>query len=111
MWKRLLIVTVDELHRLIDSGAAPLVLDVRSGFEFNSGHIPAAVHAPLMSLVKTTSALPCDKESLLVLTCEHGPRAQLARMMLKWSGFRNIELLDGHMACWRRSGHPLEKGN
>jgi hydroxyacylglutathione hydrolase len=64
-----------------------------------------------MSLVKAAATLSCDKESLLVLTCEHGPRAQLAKMMLKWSGFRNIELLDGHMTCWRRSGHPVEKGS
>ncbi len=101
--------TAEELHRLIEAAQAPVVLDVRSGFEFNSGHISAAVHAPMMSLVKTVARLSCDKEQLLVLTCEHGPRAQLARMILKWSGFRNIELLDGHMARWRRSDYPLVK--
>lgn len=102
--------TVEELIDRIKVGQSPVVLDVRSGMEFKSGHISGAVHAPLASLVKTTAALSLDKNSLMVLTCEHGPRAQLAKMVLKLAGFRNVELLHGHMACWRRSGCPVIKG-
>lgn len=103
--------TVEELERLERSGRQPMILDVRSAFEYSTGHIPGSIHAPLTSLLGKTSPLSDDKKKPLVLVCEHGPRAQLGKALLKWSGYRNIELLDGHMASWRRSGRPMHKGN
>lgn len=101
--------TAEELDRRIKSKQAPIILDVRSGFEFNSGHIPGAVHAPLANVLQATTAASLNKADLVVLTCEHGPRAQLARMLLKWHGYKNIELLEGHMASWRQAGRSVKK--
>ncbi len=98
-----------ELALKLNSPVPPCVLDVRSSFEFKAGHIPTAVHAPFWSILLRLSSLPKDKESLIVLTCEHGPRAQLAKSMLGAVGFRNLQLLKGHMSGWRRDGLPLEK--
>jgi hydroxyacylglutathione hydrolase len=98
-----------ELAKKIQAGQAPCVLDVRSGFEFNSGHIPGAVHAPLLKILLRRMALTGEKQALIVLTCEHGPRAHLARTLLGLIGYRNLQLLDGHMAGWRRAGLPLER--
>jgi hydroxyacylglutathione hydrolase len=98
-----------DLVKKIQAGKAPCVLDVRSGFEFDSGHIPEAVHAPFLKILLRRVALPREKQSLIVLTCEHGPRAHLARTLLGLLGYRNLRLLDGHMAGWRRSGLPLER--
>jgi rhodanese-related sulfurtransferase len=53
--------------------------------------------------------LPDDKNAELVLTCEHGPRAQMAQRILAVYGYRKTTLLDGHMAGWKRAGLPLEK--
>lgn len=103
--------TVEELERHERSSSRPPVLDVRSTFEYRSGHIPEAIHAPLISLLGKAAALTGDKRQLLVLVCEHGPRAQLGKALLKWSGYKNVELLDGHMASWRQSGCPMHKGN
>jgi hydroxyacylglutathione hydrolase len=98
-----------ELAKKIRSGKAPCVLDVRSGFEFNSGHIPGAVHAPFLKILCRRLALPREKQPLIVLTCEHGPRAHLVRTLLGLLGYRNLELLDGHMSGWRRASLPLER--
>jgi len=103
-------VKAEELQRLIKSGHAPLVLDVRSRFEFNAGHIAGAVHAPLTSVLNVLASTACAKDDLVVITCEHGPRAQLARMLLKMRGFSKVELLDGHMASWRRERLDMKKG-
>jgi hydroxyacylglutathione hydrolase len=100
----------EELERHLKSKQAPVILDVRSGFEFKSGHIPGAIHSPLVRIQKSTATAAQSKSDLLVLVCEHGPRAQLARMLLKWHGYKNLELLNGHMAQWRRSGRLLQKG-
>ena len=102
--------TAEELTGLIKTGRAPLILDVRSGFEFNSGHIAGAVHAPFTSVLNSLAAASCAKDDPIVITCEHGPRAQLAKVLLKMRGFRKVELLDGHMAHWRGMGLAVQKG-
>ena len=53
--------------------------------------------------------LPENKISELVITCEHGPRALMAKRLLAIYGYRNATLLDGHMLGWRKAGLPLEK--
>ncbi len=53
--------------------------------------------------------LQAVRSARLVVTCEHGPRAQIAVALLGRCGYANVTLLDGHMAGWRRAGFPLEK--
>jgi len=98
-----------ELVRRIKEGKPPVVLDARSGFEYRSGHIPGAIHAPFMKVLLRLAELPEDKGQTVVLTCEHGPRAQMVMSTLSRSGYSKIELLEGHMAGWRRAKLPLEK--
>ncbi len=98
-----------ELAKRLKSAQTPCIVDVRSGFEYRSGHIPGALHLPFLSILLHLSALPKDKQAKVVLTCEHGPRAQLAQSMLRMAGFRNLDLLEGHMSAWRRANLPMEK--
>jgi hydroxyacylglutathione hydrolase len=98
-----------ELMQRITSNSAPQVIDARSGLEFNSGHIPGAIHAPVRKILLKSARLPEDKNCELVITCEHGPRALMAKRLLALYGYHNITLLDGHMLGWRRAGLPLEK--
>jgi rhodanese-related sulfurtransferase len=98
-----------ELAQRITSNSAPQVIDVRSGLEFKRGHIPGAIHAPVLKILLKRTSLPKDKDSELVITCEHGPRAMIAKTLLAIYGYRNATLLEGHMLGWRRAGLPLEK--
>ena len=98
-----------ELTRRMKSKESPSVVDVRSGFEFRSGHIPGAIHAPTLKILFKLTSLPEDRSTELVVTCEHGPRAQIAQGLLNMYGYRNVTLLDGHMSGWRRAGLPMEK--
>ena len=98
-----------ELAQRIKSKKAPTVVDVRSGFEFRSGHVPGAIHAPTWKILFKMAQLPEDKNAELVVLCEHGPRAQMAQGLLGMYGYRNTTLLEGHMAGWRRAGLTLEK--
>ncbi|PLX89302.1 MAG: rhodanese-like domain-containing protein [Desulfuromonas sp.] len=97
------------LARQLATGGAPEILDVRSGLEYRSGHIPQALHAPLTKILLRLVRLPQDKQQLIVITCEHGPRAQLAMRVLRGLGYVRLELLEGHMTGWRRAGLPIEK--
>ncbi|HJV66851.1 MAG TPA: rhodanese-like domain-containing protein [Geomonas sp.] len=98
-----------ELLKRMKAGNAPAVVDVRTGFEWRRGHIPGALHAPTWKILLGMAPLPKDKQAEMVVLCELGPRAQIAKALLGVFGYRNLDLLDGHMAGWRHSGHPVEK--
>lgn len=98
-----------ELSQRIASGRPPAVIDVRTGIEFRRGHIPGARHVPTWKLLLGLARLPSDRQTEMVLTCEHGPRAMIVKGLLGLIGYRNTTLLTGHMAHWRRSALPLER--
>ena len=87
----------------------PVIIDVRSGFEFAAGHIPGALHLPLLKcLFRVRQEVP-DREREVVLYCEHGPRAGLVKGLLGALGYRSTRCLDGHMHRWRRDRRKIEK--
>jgi hydroxyacylglutathione hydrolase len=98
-----------ELAQRIVSGKTPVILDVRTGIEFRRGHIPGAVHAPTWKIVLRMAAIPSGRNTELVVTCELGPRARIVKGLLGLFGYRNVTLLEGHMAAWRRAGRQLAK--
>ena len=98
-----------ELTKRMAAGQAPTVIDVRTGFEFRAGHISGAVHAPIWKILLWLAPLPADKQAETVVLCELGPRAWMAKVVLGCLGYRNVTLLTGHMAGWRRAGLPMEK--
>jgi hydroxyacylglutathione hydrolase len=101
--------TAETLVKQLKTKTPPLVIDVRSGLEYRSGHIPGALHLPTSKIIFSRGRLPRAKETLLVITCEHGPRATLAKSVLSLFGYRNCTLLDGHMHAYRQKRLPLEK--
>ena len=98
-----------ELQKRMKENRAPVIVDVRTIFEFRKGHIPGALHTPTWKIMLGLSALPSDRNAELVVTCEHGPRAQIATGLLKLYGYRNVVLLGGQMSGWRQAGRPQEK--
>ena len=98
-----------ELAEKIAHGQSPTVVDVRTGFEFRTGHIPGAINAPIWKIMLGLSSLPKDRQAELVVLCELGPRAVMGKLLLGFLGYCNVTLLGGHMAVWRRSGFPLKK--
>jgi rhodanese-related sulfurtransferase len=111
-----------DLERRIRAGDAPVVVDVRSGFEFRRGHVPGAYHVPFWTLpfgarriraacarsVDPSGAQPAPSERPVVMYCGLGPRAWYAGAWLRAVGFAGVERLDGHMVRWRRERRPLD---
>jgi len=100
---------LEELAKRIASRQAPVIVDARTGFEFRAGHIPGAINAPIWKILVRLAPLPRDKETEMVVLCELGPRAVMAKVLLGLFGYRNLALLAGHMAGWRRNGLPQVK--
>lgn len=95
-----------ELLLEMDQDRPPLIIDVRSGFEYRSAHIKNAVHIPFYAILWNKKRLPDDNMKPIILTCEHGPRAVMARRLLWIIGYRNVRLLKGHMTEWKKNRLP-----
>ena len=97
-----------ELLALLQSEQAPIIIDVRSSKEFNAGHIPHAQHIPFWQSFTSDALDNNEKQDDLILYCEHGPRAGIAKLAYSMAGFKNIRYLQGHMTSWRQAGLPIE---
>lgn len=99
----------DELLASIETGTAPVIVDVRTQGEYDSGHVPGAIHLPFYSVWTNHAQIDASKGKPVVVYCEHGPRAGIAKFGLWTVGFEKILYLDGHMAAWKERGLPIEK--
>jgi rhodanese-related sulfurtransferase len=98
-----------ELLKRIESKNAPVVIDARTGIEFKRGHVPGAISVPPRKIVLKTAKLPKDSSAEMVIYCEHGQRAWIAKKLLAARGYRNTTLLAGHLKDWKKASLPLEK--
>lgn len=96
-----------ELQKRIDSGERVQIVDVRSAFEFASGHIPGAVNVPLSHIESTIAGV--DRHEPLVLVCHSGARSLDACQRVAESHPGALNLVGGTSA-WRASGLELEHG-
>ena len=101
-------ISAEALLARIESGAAPVILDVRSRGEFARGHVPGARHIPFWRVSRRIGELVIPRDSELVVYCGHGPRAVIARRALRRRGFTRITYLEGHFARWRGAGFREE---
>ena len=98
----------NELCRRLESNSAPLIVDARKTVLFEESHIPGALHAKVPWILFGKMRFPEDKNTEMVVTCEHGPRSWMARTLLSLRGYRNASILEGHMLGWKKAGLPLE---
>ncbi|MFI6352213.1 rhodanese-like domain-containing protein [Streptomyces sp. NPDC050743] len=106
-------VTVDDARRRTQGTDAPSVLlDVREQGEWDAGHAPGALHAPLSRLA-TGGALPAAAQGRpLVVICRSGNRSQQAAKLLAARGAEAVDVKGG-MQAWAAAGHLVvdERGN
>ncbi len=99
-------VTPDALLAALGTDAAPVILDVRTRREYDAGHVPGAIHVPFYTLLVRQDDVP--RERPVIVYCQHGPRAGVARWALRMAGFTDVRYLDGHMSGWQARGLPQE---
>jgi len=95
--------------RAIEAGSPPAIVDVRSRREFEGGHVPGAVHVPFWSAFARRDDPRVGDAEQVVVYCEHGPRAGVARLAFRMGGHRRVTYLAGHMSAWRKAGLPMER--
>ena len=101
-------ITPDTLVLRIESGDAPLMVDVRQAAEFAQGHVPGAINIPHDVMGERLAELGPDRDREIVIYCRSGRRAVVAEEILAAAGFTHVRDLDGHMLDWIAAGRPTE---
>jgi len=101
-------ISVEELKDLIERGSEVQVLDVRRTAEYESGHAPAALTAPLSSLRENLSSLKLDPARRTAVLCAGGYRSSVATSLLEQAGFEKLFNVIGGTNAWINAGFPVE---
>ncbi len=96
--------TPRELAALLSGKASVVILDVRTGPEWEICKIAGARLLPLQELDRRIDDLKADLEDNLstrvVVHCHHGRRSLTATHVLRAAGFTNVTSLAGGISLW-----------
>ncbi len=103
------VVTQEEMLRMIDAGTAPMILDVRTAEEYAEGHVPGAINISHDELADRLTEIEAAKEAGLIVYCRSGRRAGIAEALLLGQGYVDVQHLEGDMLAWLEAARPTEK--
>jgi glyoxylase-like metal-dependent hydrolase (beta-lactamase superfamily II)/rhodanese-related sulfurtransferase len=86
------------LSESLKSAAAPLVVDIRTPAERESGFIPASLHLPLSRWPHAMREIPAGRP--VAVYCAGGYRSSIAASLLRREGRENVVDLVGGYAAW-----------
>jgi rhodanese-related sulfurtransferase len=93
-------ITPGELKRRLDSGARPVLLDVREEWEYALARIDGSTLIPLNALNERYTEL--DPAAETVVICHHGARSALVTQALDRAGFAKVLNLEGGLDAYSR---------
>ncbi|MCC9740036.1 rhodanese-like domain-containing protein [Streptomyces sp. MNU89] len=100
-------VTADELRKVLASGQAPVVVDVRGGGEREEGFIEGSLHIPLAELAKRQDEIPADRP--VVVHCAGGHRSSIGASLLRHAGREDVSDLLGGYGAWLLLPEPAAR--
>ena len=101
-------VDIEEYKRMLASGDAGQLVDVREDSEWEAAHAAGAIHLSKGTIERDIEKTVPDKDARLVLYCGGGYRSALATDNLQKMGYTNVISLDGGWRAIEASGLPLE---
>jgi membrane protein DedA with SNARE-associated domain/rhodanese-related sulfurtransferase len=102
-------ISVIDLYGLIQAGAAPLIIDVRSvtARALEPRRIPGALHVPLQDVARHMKELPRDRDIILYCTCPSEASAARVAKVLMNHGFKRVRPLYGGLDAWVAAGYAV----
>ena len=102
-------ISVVDLYALVQSGAAPVIVDVRSttARELEPRWIPGALHVPIPDVARLLKELPRDREVILYCTCPSEASAARVAKILMNHGFKHVRPLHGGLDAWVAAGYGV----
>jgi len=87
----------------------PLLLDVRTIYEFDAGHIPGAINIPHTEIEGRLQEIQAGADHGVVLYCMRGPRARVGEDTLRELAIGPLFHLDGGFLAWKKAGYEVAK--
>ncbi|BBY25608.1 rhodanese-like domain-containing protein [Mycobacterium stomatepiae] len=106
------VITSPELRTLLESPAAPRVVDVRTPAEFETSHIAGSYNVPLDVVDQHGGdiAQRLGDEHDAVLVCRSGQRATKAQALLRNAGLNSGRVRENGISDWERWGFAVDRG-
>ena len=92
----------EELRQLLAAAPPPVLLDVRTPGEFESGHLEGALHVPSHAITQRLSELEPYRERTVVVYCQSGVRSARVAATLAARGWTGVLDYTEGMAGWRK---------
>lgn len=90
----------------LPEGPNRLIIDARSSGEFQSGHVPGAVHIPHTDVTRMAKTIG-DKNRAVIVYCASGMRSSSAVQRLKQMGYIGVVNGGGVYSVAQRLGVTL----
>ena len=98
-------ISTQEAATLLSSPNAPVLIDVREQWEFNTAHIENALLMP-MGDVPSRAHQELDEDEPILVLCHHGARSLNVTMWLRQQGFSQAQSIAGGIESWSRQIDP-----
>lgn len=102
-------INVDDLSVLINGQSELQIIDVRRPSEYESGHVPGAITAPLSSPGEAAALANLNRSRTTAVICAGGYRSSAATSLLQQMGFGDLLNVTGGTGAWIAAGYPVEK--
>ena len=73
-----------------DDAAKPVIIDVRTKWEWNLGHLEGAIRIPCKEIGEKIGDVVQDKSQRIYVYCRTGHRAQIAKETLEKLGYKDV---------------------
>lgn len=87
-----------------EAGPAPLLLDVREGWELAIARLDGVLHIPMGEIPARLGELEPERE--IVVLCRSGGRSATVARFLQQQGFRDVWNLAGGILAWSEQLDP-----
>ena len=104
------LISPKEAHGLLTGKNPPLLVDVRTKAEFESGHLQKALNVPLDEFAGGAYAEKIGetaKDDLIIVFCRSGRRSGIAYDILIKDGYTNVKNVEGGIIAWKDAELPI----
>ena len=101
-------ISVADLKELIGGEPQLQLVDVRRPMEYQAGHAPGAISAPLANLTSSLPALSLNFSRPTAVICAGGYRSSAATSIMQKAGFANLLNVTGGTKAWIDAGYDVE---
>jgi rhodanese-related sulfurtransferase len=102
-------INADDFEKILHSGQAVQLVDVRTPGEFAAGYIGGAVNHNIYDADFAQKMALLDKKKPIMVYCAVGGRSASAAEQLKKLGFEKIFDLAGGIKSWKNAGKKVVK--